>query len=212
MTDASSPSDAATRAKIVGHVVMEVSDVERALAEGGPLGLRRLLLWPLLLAAWFLISLLTNSDSWQPRTTIVPIVLLVSFWVGLLLYARKRAARKTLEGKTERERSVTFELDPAGYSVSTPTSSSRSDWSNLYRYEEGKTAFLFYVNPTVQQILPKRAFSDDDIVKVRALLAAQVTQKPAGLSSRTKMVLLWAFLVVVFISFWQWFSASGTSR
>jgi YcxB-like protein len=208
MTDASSlPGPAG--AKVVGHVVMEVSDVERALAETGSLGLRRLLLWPVLLAAFFLISLLTNSDSsWEPRRTIVPVVLGVSFWVGLLLYARKSGARKTLEGKTERDRSITFELDPAGYSISTPTSSSRSDWSNLHRYHEGKSAFLLYLNPTVHQILPKRAFSDDDVAKVRALLAAHVTQRPAGRSRRTAMILLWAVLVIVFLAIWQFVSMS----
>jgi hypothetical protein len=107
---------------------------------------------------------------------------------------------------------MTFELDPAGYSVSTPTSSSSSDWSTLHRYHEGKTAFLFYVNPTVQQIVPKRAFGNDDIAKVRALLAAHVTQRPAGHWGGAKMILLWAFLIVVFLAIWQWFSMSGTSR
>jgi hypothetical protein len=201
---ASRPDDSAG-AKVIGHVVMEVSDVERALSEAGPLGLRRLLLWPVLLGAWFLISVLTNSDAWHPWTNIVPIVLLVSFWVGLLLYVRKRTARKTLEGKSERDRTVALELDPAGYSISTPSSSSNAEWSTLHRYHEGKSAFLFYVNPTVHQIVPKRAFRDEDVAKVRALLAAHVTQKPAGRSA-TKMILLWAFLIVVFLAIWQYLS------
>jgi hypothetical protein len=51
--------------------------------------------------------------------------------------------------------------------------------------------------------VPKRAFADGDVSKIRTLLEAHVTQRPLAGAFRLKRTLvLWTLLIVTFLAIW----------
>jgi len=109
-------------------------------------------------------------------------------------------ARQILEAKGAAELAATIVFDSSGYELKTATGASRTAWSALYSYHEGPTTFLLYSNPVVHQIVPKRAFHDADVPRIRELLRAQVTQRHATSKRRflLRTVALWILLLGAF--------------
>jgi len=185
--------DAATspEAKIAGSVVLNENDVRRAL-DITP-GHRALLM---LIAAAATVA----SAAIPPH---VPVGVAFFLVLPLARRGRERAARLILDGLGSRELDVTFEFTPGEVSVTRPAGSSRSEWSLYRHFTEVPSAFLIYTNALVFHVVPKRAFAEADVPRLRALLAARLTPPPPPRPGWRRIVALWALLVVSFVVIWQ---------
>ena len=187
--------------KIRGSVVLEEQDVERGMSEGSGSGKPLFLLVPLLSLVFLqvLVGHWTSDGAAQAWSKTLPILILIPLAWGGTIYARKKAARRILHNKTG-----TRSLDIGSTPRATPlvTRLERTLWGALYRYDEGASAFLFFINPTVKIIVPKRAFREDDLPRIREILRTCVRQRHVT-NATMKTLVLWVVLVVGFLVVWQ---------
>jgi hypothetical protein len=177
--------------RIVGSVVLDENDVRRAL-ELTP-RIRAFII--LIAAAGTLVSV-----AMPPH---IPVGLVFFALLPLAQNGRKRAASTVLQGLGSRELDVTFEFTPTELNIVRPAGSSRSEWSLYRHFTEVPTAFLIYTNALVFQIVPKRAFAEADIPRLRSLLAARLTPPPRPTGGWKRIVILWLILISLFVAIWQ---------
>jgi hypothetical protein len=164
--------------KIVGSLVLDENDVRRALE----LNPRRRSFLLLFAAAGTLISVATPPH--------LPYGLVFFLTLPLAQIGKKSMASMALQGLGGRELDVTFEFTP-------------TEWSLYRHFTEVPSAFLIYTNALVFQIVPKRAFAEADIPRLRSLLAARLTPPPSPTGGWRRIVILWFVLVCFFVALWQ---------
>jgi hypothetical protein len=186
--------------------VLQQSDVERGLTEGPARTLFSTRAWLVIpLVALFMgMHVFLNPDP-DPAyyRQLLPFALMVSAWLGFMMWIRKRTARNSVDGKTEAQRTITFTLDSSGLSIVTPESTAHSKWSTFHSFQEAPSSFLIYVNRAVPQLIPKRAFSDDAIPRVRELLQTHVRLRPKQNAIFKRTLLLWVVLIIAFVAIWH---------
>jgi hypothetical protein len=130
-----------------------------------------------------------------------PFILSVVFAAVLFVSPRLRA-RKLLEAIAKGgDRRASYRFDDEGVTFRTAGSTMTSAYRSLVEYAEGKTAFLIYGSPGVANIVPKRAFSPEELARVRAWLAANV--KPKRTRSASKIIVIWFGAILLFMVVWQ---------
>jgi hypothetical protein len=113
-------------------------------------------------------------------------------------YAARRAMRRMAEvGDTN----VTYRFDAEGITIRSAGATASFAYRKVHRFREIDTAFLLYAQPRIAQIVPKRAFSAEDLAEVRSLLREHI--QPKRVLGPKKLVVLWVALVVVFVVLWQ---------
>lgn len=93
-------------------------------------------------------------------------------WVLLVMPARaaRETHRKLGDGETE------WRVEEDGFSIETRHGRTRYEWEYLARWRETPALFMLYPTRQLVFILPKRALSEAQAARVRALLAARVTR------------------------------------
>ncbi|MFZ5895213.1 MAG: YcxB family protein [Myxococcota bacterium] len=122
--------------------------------------------------------------------------------IGLGIYrGRSRWARTATEQL--RGGAVEYRLDQQGIATRSPGTEARVDWNTVHRFVEAPSAFLIYTTPAYAVIMPKRAFSERDHQPIRELLGRRIQPRPKDRSLLRRAILLWAALIVCFLSIWQ---------
>jgi hypothetical protein len=185
--------------KIIGHVVLSPEDLENAVNSSGRL---KLLVALVVMGALLAFGAAVGTRRMDFGLTVVfPGV----FAALLVLYFRriqKKATARLLANQPEAERDTTFELDESGYLRTTGLSSSRAAWSTLTSQQETKYSFVLFSTHAGHVILPKRAFHDEDIEPIRALLRTQVKGAAPRPNQARVVVIMWVLLVVTFVGVW----------
>jgi hypothetical protein len=124
--------------------------------------------------------------------------------LGWLLWRNlfRSGARRSLAGKTDRERTVTWRFTPETVEITTVTTYTRMQWSTVHRCLEGGDVFALYTSEAIVQIIPKRAFRAEEIETLRGMFASLVTprKRPSAIG---RMLVLWMVLVLAFLAVWQ---------
>ncbi len=185
--------------KIVGHVVLSREDLENAADSSGR---RKLLVALIITGALLVLGIAAGSgrtDFWLILAfPAVFAVLLVVYFRYLL----KKATGRLLAHQPEAERDTTFELDESGYLRKTGLSSSRAAWSTLDSHRETKSSFVLFSSLAGHVILPKRAFREEDIEAIRALLRTHVKAATTNPMQVRLVVVMWVLLIVTFAAIW----------
>jgi hypothetical protein len=197
---------------IRGQLTLTDEDVQRAIREQA--GLKwwhaALVLPPILVVGWPAFKA-GNSDNLF--VSVVPTLFFVGF-IGFTLRARFRTVGKqVMENKTEAERELSFHFDASGYRITTPVSTASGQWSGVHRTQESASTFLIYPASNLFQIVPKRAFAEPDVSRLRALLAEHVQPRPTrytGTARAKKALLLWVVLIIMFLFIWQFLGGEGS--
>jgi hypothetical protein len=190
--------------RVVGHVFLELKDVQQALADA-PGARRRFFTIGATVLFLCVVVPLTNREA--AAGSFFAGVVMAGALVYMQLFQRRKVAERILAGRGERELAVDYEFSPAGLGISTAASKSVSEWSAYHHATEIPTAFLVYPNPTVFQIVPKRAFAEADLPRLRELFAAHLKGKPPT-NPLVRTVVLWAVLVILFLAFWNFYASS----
>lgn len=191
---------------IVGQTDVGEADLKQAQARLP--GNRRPWLTPVLMVAFMLLYVALTPSAITTHTLLV-FVLPVSFAaIGITYFqiAGKRAwvkqALANVGGPT------TYRFDDFGFSSESKLRQHRLAWAALARTVETPEAFLIYTTPQTLLIIPKRAFSDADVMALRSLLPERVKQQPlaTGRISGRFTLLVWVVVLVMFLSIWHFLS------
>jgi hypothetical protein len=103
--------------------------------------------------------------------------------------------------------SMEFVFDDHGYRFRSPGREMRFAWSTLNRYVETKNVFLIYFATYAVSLVPKRAFTADDLARLGTELRARIQPRKVP-ASRAKLVVTWIVAIVAFVATWRWLGAS----
>jgi hypothetical protein len=73
----------------------------------------------------------------------------------------------------------------------------------MHRSVETPQAFLVFTSSQIVQVVPKRAFAQEDLSRIQRMLRERIPPRPAvnqWFEKRT--VILWLLLIVFFITIW----------
>lgn len=183
---------------ISGAFELQADDLQQAIAD---MPENRWLRWlPLIIVlpivGFTLRDGLTTASLVPGGVTVLIVVVVV-----LLLPWFKGAARRQFRATRPEARHIRFRFDAEGFDVETRDSRSSFNFRALYGFVEGDHAFLLYTHSNIAQIFPKRAFSPDELDRVRAWLQAGVTPFKRK-NPLVRLVVLWALLIVMFLVIW----------
>jgi hypothetical protein len=184
---------------IRGHFVLEPEDVQRGIWEVTVKG-RRTLIGILTVSSllWILPQVMTNTGRHPPWVSLFGIALCV----GAVFFGQRRVAARVMSNKTAQERDITWEFDEVGYRVSTPGSEGRGAWGTVHRTMEGEKTFFLYPSSNIYQLIPKRAFRDEDLPRIRELFRTRVTPRPIR-NNAWRVLVLWVVFIGAFLAVWQ---------
>ena len=132
------------------------------------------------------------------------VLLAIPFGLGAVAYGlgrgRTRWAQAALHGSSSV--AVEYLFDDYGYQVKTPWGESRLAWEAVHAQRVSKEAFLIYMTPQLLLVVPKRAFSEADQVRLGKQLEARVPRLERG-RGLLRVVGLWVMLVFAFLVIWM---------
>jgi hypothetical protein len=161
----------------------------------------------LLPAMWLVVAGTSAMGATRMSELALPLVLSGSFTFGIaFLLLRlapsswaKRASADTGPGK------IDFRIDAVGLSVNSALRQAQLAWPALAGYAESGSAFIVYTSPQTVFVIPKRAFEDTELGRVRQMLAERLSPKQR--SSRLFVRLaLGSIVVVAFLTIWHMLS------
>jgi len=107
----------------------------------------------------------------QILSNFLPLLLLAAFWTLFFWFGPRWAARKQFSKQPGAQGPKTVLLDADGIHWRWSGGSMDVEWKNYIRILEGKNQFLLYSSPVVFNVLPKRAFTAEQLSEMRALAA-----------------------------------------
>lgn len=161
----------------------------------------------------FIVAALAFQLLWRPAGLPMPVALACALAVGLGLYSLRRrllrrGANKTLAMKQQGELDLRYQFTDAGYTVSSSNRTADVRWDSLHGWIEGPAIFALQTSEQVYEVIPKRAFSPDDVSALRTVLQQRVQPRitPRSLFARYRWLILWAILLLLFFAFRSMFS------
>jgi hypothetical protein len=98
-----------------------------------------------------------------------------------------------------------FRVDAQGLSVNSALRRAQLAWPAISGYAESQSAFIVYTSPQTVFVIPKRAFEDTDLGRVRQLFSERLPPR-RGASRPFLRLALGGILVVAFLAIWQMLS------
>jgi YcxB-like protein len=127
----------------------------------------------LLVSALGLIGVLLTHDS-QMLSNFAPLFALLVVWAVLLWGTPWWAARRQFTKQPAAHGAKTVLLDSLGVHWRWNGGSSDVEWRNFIRWVESKNEFLLYSSPACFNIVPKRAFTSEQLAEMRSFLSDNI--------------------------------------
>ena len=193
--------------RIRGHLHLEGADVQRALYEHQLVTAGRYGVAIIIASLLYILFMIVRSgDAGSPFAWLPP--LFIFLVIGATFFGVRRAANMVMENKTESERDITYEFDEQGYTITTPSSSVRADWSSVHRTKESTSAFFVYPAENVMVFILKRGFAEGDVPRIAELFRTRVTPRPTK-NPAIRILILWIILIIAFLAIWQFMTPAG---
>jgi hypothetical protein len=185
---------------VVGTIELEERDLTAALLQMSPLFRLR----HLLAAAVVLLTVLSATGGGVSELyKLLPGVLVCGSFVAFSYLMPRFMAKKMLRAQTRAgDATVSYRFDADGVALRAAGATASFAYRTLVRTRETESALLLYTNPYIANIVPKRAFSPEDLERVRRLLPESIRPVPQRLFSGMK-IFYWALLLFAFLSVWQ---------
>jgi hypothetical protein len=205
---ANGEAGAAPGAPVVATIALTAQDLESAAVDVSWVFRVR----KLLLALFVLMVFVTWRGMVHPSLgVLVPQLLVGVGYVAFLFVAPRLAARRQLRVMARAgDTNVTYRFDDEGITIRSAGATSTLAYRRLVKVVQGRTALLLYTTDQVANLVPLRAFSADELARLRAFLPAEA--KPKKFRSATRLVILWVALVLVFLVIWQLMSAQAPPK
>lgn len=197
---------ASDSAAIVGEADVTEADLLQV-AKALP-GSKRPWLVPAIIAVGMVPLLVLNGPDWRART--LTVLLPAAFVIIMTVYFQRGIGRAwAKQALTNIGGSTTFRFDDYGFAAESSLRQHRLAWAGLARALETPQAFLVYTTPGTVLIVPKRAFADDEVLRLSGWLRERITPVPVrkvgvfGTVSAQRTLVLWVVLLVTFLSIWH---------
>jgi hypothetical protein len=100
-----------------------------------------------------------------------------------------------------------FRFDSNGISMATQGHHFQHTWGELYRCIETTNVIAIYTTPTMVMVVPKRAFSAEEQLRLRTSLLRHVPNRNLPNADiwrpLTRKALLWLVFLCVFLAVWR---------
>lgn len=161
----------------------------------------------LLPATWLVVAGTSAMGATSTSELVMPLVLSGSFTFGiafLLLRLAPRSWAKRASADTGLGR-IDFRLDAQGLSVDSALRQVQLGWPALSGYAESGNAFIVYTSPQTVFVIPKRAFEEAELGRVRRMFAERLSPKQ-GSNRLFLRLALGGVVVVAFLTIWHMLS------
>lgn len=132
----------------------------------------------LLVAGVSVVALLILSSDSRLLSKVWPSFLLVFVWIALLVSMPYFSARHQFRGSPAAHAPITLDVDDSGMRFRSQYSDSTMAWPTFVRWIEQKNVFACFTSPRIFMVIPKRAFSSEQLGQFRDMLQRNIG--PAG--------------------------------
>jgi hypothetical protein len=105
------------------------------------------------------------------------ILLFAALWFSFMLLAPRYSARRQFRGSPSAQSPMTLGMSDAGLEIHSVHSDSKASWSAFVDWAETKSLFVILPQPRIYIPIPKRAFSEEQIVEFREILRRNIVRK-----------------------------------
>jgi YcxB-like protein len=123
-----------------------------------------------------LVSLVVDRST-QNLRNFFPFFLLLSLWGALLWLGPRWGARTQFRKQPSAQGMRQVSIDEIGIHSRWDGGSADVEWKNYIRFTESRDLFLVYSSPACFGMLPKRAFSAEQLDAFRSLLSDKIRSK-----------------------------------
>lgn len=118
-----------------------------------------------------LLILAPHSDAFR---NLNPLYILFILWTIIFWASPYRSARSQFRGSPSAKAHITLDVTDAGLHFRSQHTDSKVGWSAYVKWLEEKAIFALFPNPKVFIVIPKRAFTADQMSEFRELLREHV--------------------------------------
>jgi hypothetical protein len=120
-----------------------------------------------------LFQLISRPDN-QTLSNFAPVFVLAAVWAALVWGGPWLMAQRLYGKQPSRQGPRTMFLDTAGVHLRWSGGTSDLGWNNFTRQLEGNHHFLLYTSPILFTIVPKRAFTGEQLSEFRTVLTENI--------------------------------------
>jgi len=120
------------------------------------------------------VTLLILEPHGDAFRNLIPLYILFSLWTLAFWGAPYLSARSQFRGSRAAKAPMTLDVTDAGLQFRSQHTDSKVDWSAYVKWLEEKTIFALFPNPKIFIVIPKRAFTVDQVSEFRELLRQHV--------------------------------------
>jgi hypothetical protein len=126
----------------------------------------------LVLATGVILAILApRSDAFR---NLIPMYVVFILWTLLFWGSPYLSARSQFRGSRAAKAPITLDITDSGLQFRSQHTDSKVDWSAYVKWLEEKTIFALFPNPKIFIVIPKRAFTVDQVSEFRELLRQHV--------------------------------------
>jgi hypothetical protein len=159
----------AEAAPVTGTIELDERDLAPAIVRMSPIYRIR---W--LVVLWVAFSATYSALGGTISKALLPVVMSAAFAVFLFAWPRLTARRLVRSIAHGGDAHVAYRFDHEGLTIRAAGVTTTLAYRQLVRVREVRTALLLYTTSQLANIVPKRAFSQADLPRVRAFLAPRL--------------------------------------
>jgi YcxB-like protein len=108
---------------------------------------------------------------------LAPLYVILMFWILWFLGTPYLSARSQFRASPSTKTPINFTFTDEGLHFRSKLADSKVDWSAYVNWVEEKAIFAVFPHPRIFIVIPKRAFSADQLIEFRELLCEKVKRK-----------------------------------
>src|SRR6267154_2711419 len=108
---------------------------------------------------------------------LAPLYILLILWIFWFAGTPYLSSRYQFRSSPSAKTPITFTVTDEGLHFHSQQTDSKVDWSAYINWVEEKATFALFPHPRIFIVIPKRAFSGDQLIEFRELLRQKVKQK-----------------------------------
>jgi hypothetical protein len=120
------------------------------------------------------VTLLILEPHGTAFRNLIPLYILFILWTLVFWASPYLSARSQFRGSPSANAAITLAITDAGLQLHSQHTDSKVGWSAFAKYLEEKAIFALFTNPKVFIVIPKRAFTVEQVSEFRELLRLHV--------------------------------------
>ena len=111
------------------------------------------------------------TDANREMAAVASLIAIYFLYCG---FAIRRYFRRSYQNDRRFQHDFTTDMSEDGILITMPTAESRMKWDNFVRFLESDDIFVLFHSDLIFNILPKRAFTTDEVDRFRELILRKI--------------------------------------